>query len=123
MWVRPDRYFVGAVVIRAAVIAAVMCGPAIADQPGPFDPVIECLTMATPATPGQRQPPGQVFNPTTIWPEPPRINLFEVPVGGGGGGAHVKPQHPSPVPLPGALWGLLVGVLALVGGAVKWRMK
>ena len=106
---------------RSLAILLLSVAPALADQPGPVDPVIECLTMATPATPGQRQPPGQVFNPATIWPEPPRINLFEVPVGGGG--AHVNPQHPSPVPLPGALWGLLVGVLALVGGAVKWRMK
>ena len=107
-------------VIRAAIIASALCGPAHADQPGPVDPVIECLTMATPTTPGQRQPPGQVFNPATIWPEPPRINLFEVPVGGGG---YVKPHVPSPVPLPGALWAMLVGILAMVGGAVKWRMK
>lgn len=107
--------------IRAAIIAASLCGPALADQPGPVDPVIECLTMATPATSGQRQPPGQVFNPATIWTEPPRINLFDVPVGGGGG--HVQPHVPSPVPLPGALWATLAGILALVGGAVKWRMK
>lgn len=111
---------------RSVVMSALLASPAFADAPGPMDPQPNCVVLFPDiTTPGQRQPPGQIFNPERI---DPRWPVFLPPLTVGGG--HITPVVPvAPVPLPSFMVmfphfaGFFIGIYLLYLLGKKRRRK